>query len=85
MTNTILAIDRGKFNSVICAFDSDTREASFRTANTTPAILRAELLRQPVVSVGTSLRGPTSALTIENESLLANSRTAIAIGARRNK
>ena len=28
MTNTILAIDLGKFNSVLCHFDPDTREAS---------------------------------------------------------
>ncbi len=35
MTTTILAIDRGKFNSVICAFDSDIREASFRTVKMT--------------------------------------------------
>ena len=47
----ILAIDLGKFNSVVCAFDSDTREASFRTIKTTPAIVRVELLRQPVVRV----------------------------------
>ncbi len=51
MTNTILAIDLGKFNSVLCHFDTETREATFRTVKTTPAILRAELLRQPVVSV----------------------------------
>ena len=51
MTNIILAIDLGKFNCVLCHFDADTREASFRTVKTTPAILRAELLRQPVVSV----------------------------------
>ena len=51
MTNTILAIDLGKFNSVLCHFDPDTREAVFRTVRTTPAVLRAELLRQPVVSV----------------------------------
>ena len=51
MTNTILAIDLGKFNSVLCHFDPETRGASFRTVKSTPAILRAELLRQPVVSV----------------------------------
>ena len=31
MTNTILAIDLGKFNSVLCHFDTDTRQASDRT------------------------------------------------------
>ncbi len=36
---------------ILCAFDPGTREASFRTVKTTPAVLRAELLRQPVVSV----------------------------------
>ena len=36
MTNTILAIPLGKFNSVLCRFDADTREASFRTVQTTP-------------------------------------------------
>ena len=51
MTNIILAIDLGKFNSVLCHFDADIREASFRTVQTTPAVLRAELLRQPAVSV----------------------------------
>ena len=51
MSAIILAIDLGKFNSVLCHFDADTREASFRTVKTTPAVLRAELLRQPVVSV----------------------------------
>ena len=48
MSATILAIDLGKFNSVLCAFDPGTREASFRTVKTTPAVLRAELLRQPI-------------------------------------
>ena len=50
MTNTILAIDLGKFNSVLGHIDPDTREASFRTVKTTPAVLRSELQRQPVVS-----------------------------------
>ena len=31
MTNTILAIDLGKFNRVLCHFDTETREASVRT------------------------------------------------------
>ena len=56
MTNSILAIDLGKFNSVLCHFDPDTREASFRTVKTTPALLRAELLRQPVVSSARTAR-----------------------------
>lgn len=51
MSAIILAIDLGKFNSVLCAFDPETREASFRTVKTSPAILRVELLRQPVAKV----------------------------------
>ncbi len=31
MTNTILAIDLGKFNSVLCHSDPETRQASVRT------------------------------------------------------
>ena len=33
MTNTILAIDLGKFNSVLRHFDTGMRQASVRTAN----------------------------------------------------
>ena len=58
MSNTILAIDLGKFNSVLCHFDPDTREASFRTVTTIPAVLRAELLRRPVVSVAIEACSP---------------------------
>ncbi len=36
----ILAIDFGKFNSILCHFDPATREAAFRTMATTPAKLR---------------------------------------------
>ena len=32
----ILAIDLGKFNSVLCWFTPDTRESAFRTVATTP-------------------------------------------------
>jgi transposase len=49
--NTILAVDLGKFNSVLCWFNPDTRDASFRTVVTTPDDLRRELLRQPVARV----------------------------------
>lgn len=51
MSAAILAIDLGKFNSVPCAFDPDTREVSLRAAKTAPTVLRAELRRQPVVIV----------------------------------
>ena len=33
----ILAIDLGKFNRILCHFDSENCEASFRTVKTTPA------------------------------------------------
>src|SRR6478672_7181134 len=47
----ILAIDLGKFNSVLCRFDPATREATFRTVRTAPDVLRAELRQQPVGKV----------------------------------
>jgi transposase len=51
MTNTILAIDLGKFNSVLCWYDPDTRAATFRTVPTTPEELGRELTRRPVARV----------------------------------
>jgi transposase len=48
MDDTILAVDLGRFNSVLCWYDPTTKAASFRTAATTPADLRRELLRRPV-------------------------------------
>src|SRR5262245_54963318 len=51
MNSTILAIDLGKFNSVLCWYDPDARATSFRTVATTPDDLRRELLRQPGVTV----------------------------------
>jgi len=51
MTTTILAVDLGKFNSVLVWYETDTRAAAFRTVRTTPDELRRELLRQPVVAV----------------------------------
>lgn len=51
MNSTILAIDLGKFNSVLCWFDPDTRAERFRTTPTTPDDLRRELTRQPVARV----------------------------------
>jgi transposase len=47
----ILAIDLGKFNSVLCRFDPATREATFRTVRTLPDVLRTELRQQPVGKV----------------------------------
>ncbi len=51
MATTILAADLGKYNSVFCWFEPDTRTTTFRTVKTTPELLRAELLRQPVSQV----------------------------------
>ena len=51
MATTILAADLGKYNSVFCWFEPDTRNATFRTVKTTPELLRVELLRQPVSQI----------------------------------
>src|SRR5262245_1939326 len=51
MTTPILAIDLGKYNSVLCWFDPHTRSATLRTVATTPDELRRELTRQPVAPV----------------------------------
>ena len=51
MNSTILAIDLGKFNSVLCWFDPDARAERFRTTPTTPDDLRRELVRQPIAQV----------------------------------
>ena len=49
--NVILAIDLGRFNSVVCWYVPDTRAAEFRTLATTPDGLRQVLTQQPVSSV----------------------------------
>jgi transposase len=51
MTSTILAVDLGKFNSVLCWYDPGPRSAKFLTVKTTPDELRGELSRQPVAAV----------------------------------
>lgn len=51
MANTILALDLGKFNSVLVWFEPETRTTAFRTVKSTPELLRTELLRQPVKQV----------------------------------
>ncbi|HVK16336.1 MAG TPA: IS110 family transposase [Fimbriiglobus sp.] len=48
MSSTILAVDLGKFNSVFCWYEPDTRSAAFRTTTTGPDDLRRELTRRPV-------------------------------------
>ena len=51
MSTTILAIDLGKFNSVLCWYEPKTRGVEYRTVKTTPSELRRELLRQSVERV----------------------------------
>ncbi|MFO0805075.1 MAG: IS110 family transposase [Gemmataceae bacterium] len=48
---TILALDLGKFNSVLCWYEPDSRRSVFRTVKTTHDELRRELTRQPVSQV----------------------------------
>lgn len=51
MATTILAADLGKFNSVLCWFEPDSRNAEFRTVRSSAADLRTELTRQPLAQV----------------------------------
>ena len=51
MSTTILALDLGKFNTVLCWYESESRTPVFRTVKSTPELLRVELLRQPVSQV----------------------------------
>ena len=51
MDTTILAVDLGKYNSVLCWYDPHDHAQRFRTTPTTPDDLRRELTRQPVVAV----------------------------------
>ncbi|MFO0806962.1 MAG: transposase, partial [Gemmataceae bacterium] len=48
---TILALDLGKFNSVLCWYEPDSRRSVLRTVKTTHEELRRELIRQPVTQV----------------------------------
>lgn len=50
-TNVILAIDLGRYNSVVCWYDPDTRAAEFRTLHTTPPEIRSVLIQRPISSV----------------------------------
>ena len=47
-TSTILAIDLGKYNSVACHYEPETKATTFRTIRTTPDEMRKLLARQPV-------------------------------------
>ena len=49
--STILAIDLGKFNSVFCWFDPNSKATEFRTVPTCDSQFRESLLRQPDVTV----------------------------------
>src|SRR5882724_11304451 len=51
MNSTILAIDLGKYNCVLCWYEPDTRGETFRSVATTAADLQRELTRQPVTLV----------------------------------
>jgi transposase len=51
MNTTILAIDLGKYNSVLCWYEPDSRSERFLTVATTPDQLRRELTRLPVARV----------------------------------
>ncbi len=49
--DTILAIDLGKFNSVLCWYDVSSKKTEFRTVPTNDRAMREALLRQPGVTV----------------------------------
>jgi transposase len=51
MSTIILAIDLGKFNSVLCWYEPKTHAVEFRSIKTTPSELHRELVRQPVERV----------------------------------
>jgi transposase len=51
MNTTILAVDLGKYNSVLCWYEPDSRAATFGSVRTTPDELRRELTRRPVAGV----------------------------------
>jgi hypothetical protein len=47
MTDTILAIDLGRYKCVACAYSRTTRQHTFRTIDTTPDDLTRLLARHP--------------------------------------
>ena len=51
MDGLILAVDLGRFNSVLCWCDGHTRAPAFRTTPTIPRELRRELLRRRIARV----------------------------------
>ncbi len=59
-TLPILAVDLGKFNSVLCWFHTSTGELRCRTFGTAPDDLRRELTLQTDRPIPVELIGPTS-------------------------
>jgi hypothetical protein len=51
MSTTILAIDLGKFNSVLCWYEPTTKNTTFRTIRTSAVELRKELTRHAVAQI----------------------------------
>ena len=49
--STILVIDLGKYNSILCWYEVESRQAVYRSVSTTPELLRPELQRQAVSTV----------------------------------
>jgi hypothetical protein len=47
MTDTILAVDLGRYKSVACAYARSTRQHTFRTIDTTPEDVGRLLARHP--------------------------------------
>ena len=47
MSDTILAVDLGRYKSVACVYQRSSREHAFRTFDTTPAELTKLLARHP--------------------------------------
>ena len=62
-TPHILAIDLGKFHSVLCHFDVATRCHSFRTIPTTPDEMRDAIQCQPGVTVVVEACSPAGWVT----------------------
>jgi hypothetical protein len=65
-TDTILAIDLGRYKSVACVYQRSSREHSFRTFDTTPAELTKLLARHPGSLVVT--QGHGSGASVEKAS-----------------
>ena len=59
--DTILAIDLGKYKSVACVYDRATRDAAFRTLDTTPGRARPAARPPPRRRWSSSRRAPTPA------------------------